>query len=470
MKILLVLPANDARRVVPGGPVPRRAMLRFSVLSLTVVAALTPPEHEVRLVDENVEPLDPDTDADLVGISFMTALAPRAYELAATFRARGKTVVAGGYHPTLVPDEVARHFDSVVVGEAEGQWPALLDDFARGRLRPLYRRAWPCDPLQIPEARRELTASSARHYVTTAAVQAARGCPHACSYCSIAAFHGSRLRTRPLAAIVNELRRLPRRFMFVDDNLVADRAFAQRLLEALVPLRKFWVGQCSILLADDAKLLRLARRAGCRGLFIGLESLDPGNLGAVGKSFNRAEEYGRRLAAIRRAGIGVVAGIIVGMDQDDRTVFQRTLRFLDQHRIDALQLNILTPLPGTPLFEQFQRDGRILDRDWSHYDFRHVVIRPNRMTPEELQAGADWLYREFYRPSRILRRAASALLTLGPLAAWLSLRLNLTYLRDNRLDGIVGWNPAAERPAAHRTGPSVTRPRPAHLTGASGLR
>lgn len=446
MKILLVLPATDVRRVVPSGPVPRRAMLRFSVLSLTVVAALTPAEHEVSLVDENVEPLDLDTDADLVGISFMTALAPRAYELAAAFRARGKTVVAGGYHPTLVPDEVGRHFDSVVAGEAEGQWPALLEDLARGRLRPVYRRAWPCDPLQIPTPRRELTASTARHYVTTAAVQAARGCPHACSYCSIAAFHGNHLRTRPLAAVVNELRRLPRHVMFVDDNLLADRAFARRLLEALVPLRKRWVSQCSILIAEDRELLRLAQRAGCRGLFIGLESLDPGNLGAVGKSFNRAEEYGRRLAAIRRAGIGVVAGIIVGMDQDDRTVFERMLGFLDRHRIDALQLNILTPLPGTPLFDQFQRDGRILDRDWSHYDFRHVVIQPNRMTPEELQAGADWLYREFYRPRRILRRTLSAFLTLGPLAAWLSLRLNLTYRRDNRLDGIVGWNPAAATP------------------------
>jgi radical SAM superfamily enzyme YgiQ (UPF0313 family) len=470
MKILLVLPASAARRVIPGGPVPRRAMLRFSVLSLTVVAALTPPEHEVTLVDENVEPLDPNADADLVGISFMTALAPRAYELAAAFRARGKTVVAGGYHPTLIPDEVGRHFDSVVIGEAEGQWPTLLDDFAHGRLRPVYRRAWPCDPLQIPTPRRDLSASKARHYVTTAAVQATRGCPHACSYCSIAAFHGNRLRTRPTAAVFNEVRRLPRHFMFVDDNLIADRAFARRLLEALVPLRKRWVSQCSLLIAEDGELLRLARRAGCRGLFIGLESLDPGNLGAVGKSFNRAEEYGRRLAAIRRAGIGIVAGIIVGMDQDDRTVFERTLRFLDWHHIDALQLNILTPLPGTPLFEQFQRDGRILDRDWSHYDFRHVVIRPSQMTPEELQAGADWLYREFYRPHRILRRTASALLTLGPLAAWLSLRLNLTYLRDNRRDGIVGWNPAAGRPAVHRARAAAARIRPADLTGATGLR
>jgi radical SAM superfamily enzyme YgiQ (UPF0313 family) len=463
MKILLVLPATAERRALPGRPVPRRAMLRFSVLSLTVVAALTPPEHEVSLVDENVEPLDLDTDADLVGISFMTALAPRAYELAAAFRARGRTVVAGGYHPTLVSDEVARHFDSVVVGEAEGQWPTLLEDFARGRLRPIYRRAWPCDPLQIPVPRRELTAATARHYVTTAAVQASRGCPHACSYCSIAAFYGSRLRTRPLAAVVNELRRLPRRFMFVDDNLIADREHARSLLRAIAPLNKRWVSQSSILIADDTELLSLARRAGCRGLFIGLESLDAGNLGAVGKSFNRALDYGRRLAAIRRAGIGVVAGIIVGMDQDDRAVFERTLSFLDRHRVDALQLNILTPLPGTPLFEQFRREGRILDPDWSHYDFRQVVIRPGQMTPEELQAGADWLYREFYRPQRILRRFVSGLVTLGPLAAWLALRLNLTYLRDNRADGIVGWNPARARCVAARPQVPTARSRPVRV-------
>ncbi len=454
MKILLVLPAGESVRVRPGAPVPRRAMLRFSVLSLTVVAALTPPEHEVRLVDENVEPLDFEADVDLVGISFMTALAPRAYEIADAFRARGRTVVAGGFHPTFLPGEAAQRFDAVVVGDAEGQWPELLRDLQRGRLRRLYRRAEACDPAAIPVPRRELTTHTARHYATTSAVQAGRGCLHACRYCSITAFHGQKRRMRPLASVVDEVRGLPRHFMFVDDNIIGDREYALTLFRALAPLGKRWVSQSSILIADDPELLRLARRAGCCGLFIGLESLRPASLHAVGKDFVDCQAYARRIAAIRRMGIGVIAGMIVGLDDDDVGVFQETVRFLDRARVDALQLNILTPLPGTPLFEELDQAGRIVDRDWSHYDFRHAVIRPARMTREELQAGADWVYREFYRPGRILRRALSALVTLGPLPAWLCLRLGLTYRRDNRDQGIVGWNPARrvdgrepERPA-----------------------
>jgi radical SAM superfamily enzyme YgiQ (UPF0313 family) len=452
MRILLVLPATEHLRARPGHPVARRPMLRFSVMSLTVVAALTPPEHEIRLLDENVEPVDFDAPVDLVGVSFMTALAPRAYEIAAAFRARSVPVVAGGFHPTFLPEEVVLHFDAVVVGEAEEQWPRLLEDLARGDLRPVYRSSSPCDPELIPVPRRSLTRRTAAHYVTTSAVQTSRGCRHACRYCSITAFHRQRHRSRSVGSVIAELGTVPRHFMFVDDNIIADPPYARELFQALAPLGKRWVSQCSILIADDPELLALAQRAGCRGLFVGLESLDAENLQAVDKDFADCGAYARRIAAIRRAGIGVVAGIIVGMDHDDVTVFERTLAALDATQVDGLQLNILTPLPGTPLFEDYRRAGRILDQDWSHYDFRHVVIQPARMSPAELQAGADWLYREFYRPRRIIRRALAALTRLGPLAAWLSLRLSLTYFADNRREGIVGWNPAAAgaRAAAQR--------------------
>jgi radical SAM superfamily enzyme YgiQ (UPF0313 family) len=417
-------------------------MLRFSVMPLTVIAALTPSKHSLRLVDENVEALRFDEDVDLVAVTFMTALAPRAYEIAAAFRGRGKTVVAGGYHPTFMPEEVAEHFDAVVVGDAEGQWQQLLADCEAGHPRRIYRRATPCDAREIPVPRRGLTARMARHYVTLDAVQAARGCPHACRYCSITAFHKGVYRTRPLDAVVEEVRRLAGDFMFVDDNIIADRDYARALFRALAPFGKRWVAQCSIEIADDGELLDLAWQAGCRGVFVGLETLDPRNLGGVDKDFGRCQSYPERIARIRRQGIGIVAGIIVGLDHDDVSVFEHTLRFLESARVDVLQLNILTPLPGTPLFRQFECEGRILDRDWGHYDFRHTVIRPARMSPAELQAGADWLLREFYRPWRIVRRAIAAFLHLGPLPAWLSLRLNLTYRGDNRREGIVGWNPA----------------------------
>jgi radical SAM superfamily enzyme YgiQ (UPF0313 family) len=451
LKILLVLPAGERVRVTREHPhVPRRAMLRFSVLPLTVVAALTPRGHPVRIVDENVEPLDFDADCDVVGISFMTALAPRAYEIAGEFRRRGRIVVAGGYHATLCPEDVAPHFDAVVVGDAEGAWERLLADVQQGGLQAVYQPAArgvfyqgaAAGMLHTPVPRRDLLTGSARHYATINAVQAGRGCRHNCRYCSVTIFHKRQYRRRPVPDVIEELGQLPRRFIFVDDNIIAERDYAVELFRAMAPLRKCWVSQCSILIADDPELLGLARAAGCRGLFIGVETASEANLASMNKQFNHTASYAGRLERIRRAGIGVVAGMIVGMDGDGVGVFEETLLFLRQTQIDAVQLNILTPLPGTPLYADMDREGRISDRDWSHYDYRHVVFRPARMTAGELQAGADWLYAQFYRLDRILWRFLYAAFSVGWTPALLGLRLGLTYRYDNRREQIIGWNPA----------------------------
>jgi radical SAM superfamily enzyme YgiQ (UPF0313 family) len=456
MKILLVLPASDRVRVTRDNPkVPKRNMLRFSILPLTTVAALTPPEHQVRICDENVEALDFNAEADVVGITFMTALAPRAYKIAAAFRGRGKIVVAGGFHPTFLPEEAAQHVDAVVVGEAEGSWPKVLEDIKARRLQRIYRRTSPCDPSEIPIPRRDLTSQTACHYVTTNAVQGGRGCLHACRYCSITAFHRQTYRSRPLTHVLEELRQIPRNFMFVDDNIIADREYAKALFRAMIPMRKRWVSQCSIEIADDRNLLHLARQAGCIGLFIGIETLSEENLAAVEKEFNDSRGYRHRIKVIRREGIGIVAGIIVGMDGDGPGSFQRMLRFLEKARVDAVQVNIMTPLPGTPLFEEYRRQGRILDQDWSHYDFRHTVIQPAHMTARQLQDGADWLYSQFYRLDRILLRFLRATLVLGWVQALVGLRLNLTYRYDNLRERIIGQNPAVQ--ASELLGAAIVR-------------
>jgi len=275
-------------------------------------------------------------------------------------------------------------------------------------------------------------------------VQTGRGCRHACRYCSITAFYGQTHRSRPQPRVLEELRGLPRYFMFADDNIIADREYARSLFEAMIPLRKRWVAQCSIEIANDEELLRLAGRAGCLGLFIGIETLSEENLASVAKGFNDSRGYLRRIEAIRRHGIGIVAGIIVGMDGDDPGAFERMLQFLQRARIDAVQVNIMTPLPGTPLFEDMRRKGRILDQDWSRYDFRHCVILPARMTARQLQDGADWIYAQFYRLDRVLLRFARSSFTLGRIAAIIGLRLNLTYRYDNLREGIIGRNPAAK--------------------------
>jgi radical SAM superfamily enzyme YgiQ (UPF0313 family) len=473
MKILLVLPAGEQVRVTPDNPeVPRRAMLRFSVLPLTAVAALTPREHEVRIVDENVEALDFATDCNVVGITFMTALAPRAYEIAASFRRRGRIVVGGGYHATLCPEDAAPHFDALVVGDAEGAWERLLADLQRGELQRVYRQPAGDEPaclgpgprlesLQTPVPRRDLVRHTARHYATINAVQAGRGCRHNCRYCSVTVFHGRKYRRRPVADVIGELRSLPGDFIFVDDNIIADREYALELFQALAPLRKRWVSQCSILVADDPELLKQMRTAGCCGLFIGLETASDANLAAMNKQFNHTGSYSERLRKIRHAGISIVAGMIVGMDGDDTGVFEQTLRFLQASRLDAVQVNILTPLPGTPLHADMAQAGRVTDRDWSHYDYRHVVFHPARMTAAELQAGADWLYAQFYRLDRIIWRFARSVFTVGWLPALLGLKLGLTYRYDNKREGIVGWNPARSAPGqTHRTLPGAPNRRP----------
>lgn len=448
MKILLILPSGEQVRVTHESPeVPRREMLRFSVLSLTTVAAVTPAGHDVQIVDENVEPLSFDADTDLVGVTFMTALAPRAYEIAREFRRRGKTVIGGGYHPTLNPEEAVRHFDSIVVGDAEDSWPRAIRDFERGRLQKLYVSR-PCSEIEMlhtPIPRRDLLARTARHYVTINAVQAGRGCRHSCRYCSVTAFHEQKYRHRPLNDVVSELAAMPRDIIFVDDNIIADRDYARDLFKRMIPLDKRWVGQCSIEIADSPELLKLASAAGCCGFFIGIETINAENLTAVNKAFNQSEHYRERLSKIRRSGIGVVAGVIVGLDHDDVGVFERTRKFLREIHADAMQLNILTPLPGTPLFEDMDRAGRIVDRGWSRYDFRHVVFQPALMSREELQAGADWLYSRFYRLDQILWRSMRNILAFRWMAAILGLKLGLTYRYDNRREQIVGWNPARHR-------------------------
>ena len=210
----------------------------------------------------------------------------------------------------------------------------------------------------------------------------------------------------------------------------------------MIPLKKRWVSQAPITIADDPELLSLARKAGCQGLFVGIETTNPDNLAAVGKNFNAPEDYLKRIQKIRNSGIGIIAGIIVGMDLDSTKSFGHTLKFLLKAQVDALQLNILTPLPGTPLFNEYVQNGRVFDQNWAHYDYRHVVFNLYGMTKEDLQDGADWLIRQFYRPDRIFLRTLRALFTLGLAQAILSYRLNQTYHYDILRGKIIGSDPS----------------------------
>ncbi len=432
MKILLVAPAVEKYLLRAGETLKEEKTFRFSLLSLLAVAACTPAEHEVIILDEHIEVLDFDQPVDLVGVTCMTAHAPRAYEIGAGFRARGVPVVFGGFHPTFLPEEALQHGDAVVVGEAEGVWPRVVADAARGRVKGIYRAEAPVDLATLRTPPRHLLKQ--HEYFTINTVQATRGCEHRCAFCSIHPFFGGRFRTRPVEQVVDELAAMPaRHFLFIDDNLTNDPAYARALFHAMIPLGKRWVTQASLRLTEDRELLALASRAGCRGVFVGLESIDPATLAAVGKEPNRVERYRDAVKAYHDQGIGVEAGVMFGFEGDRPEVFERTLAFLDAAGIDAMQASVVTPLPGTQFYAEMAAAGRILDRNWRHYDFRHAVFQPRGMSPDTLQQGVDWIIREFYRLPRVLRRVARGFLR-GDVESMLLLGLpvNLGYARDAR--------------------------------------
>jgi radical SAM superfamily enzyme YgiQ (UPF0313 family) len=404
MKLLLINPTAQAWRVgrneQPSGGT---RVFRYSMLSSLYVAAAAPPDVSVEIVDEEIEPVHFETDADLIGISFMTFNAPHAYEIADAFRKRGKKVMVGGFHPTFMPEEAAQHADAVCIGEAETNVPDMIRDFRTGSLQQFYNNGLAdLKGLAIPDR----TLIKKEQYAALDAVQATRGCPQRCTFCSISAFFHQQFRPRPVDDVVEEIKPLASHLLFMDDNIIADREYAQELFCKLKPLRKKWFSQCGIAIANDQELLKLASESGCIGLFIGLESIEQSNLESWGKHFCRADDYVRSIQRIHREKIGVVAGIVFGNDGEEMNIFDKTLQFLDKARIDVLQATILTPFPGTSLFAEMNAQGRILTRDWSKYDFNNVVFQPTSMDSQTLKAGHDRVLREFYSWKSIIPRLA----------------------------------------------------------------
>lgn len=374
----------------------------FPRLTLPLLAALTPPQHSVRLIDESVEDIDFEANVDLVGISLLTFLAPRGYEIADRFRSRGIKVVLGGIHASALPQEAMGHADSVVIGEAEELWPSLLEDFQRGELKRIYQSdRRPClDGLPRPR----LDLLHRLGYLNSNCVQATRGCPFGCDFCSVTDFFGRSYRLRPVAEVVAEVESLAGDFIFVDDNISGNRAYAQDLFNALIPLKRKWGSQCNLSLAEDEELLALAAKSGCAHMFVGIETISQANLKGHKKSFNRVAKYEELITRFHDQGIVVNAGMIFGMDEDDDSVFPTTIEFLEKNRVELTLFNILTPVPGTRLYARLEEEGRIIDRDWSHYDGRHVVFRPKRMSPETLQEGFLWAFHRLYSTRSMLTR------------------------------------------------------------------
>lgn len=414
----LIMPTQKYRRYPRG--------LRIPELTLPVLAALTPPGIEVIITEEEIEEVTFKSGVDLVGLSFMTPMAPRAYEIADEYRSRRVKVVMGGIHASALPEEAARHADAVVIGEAENIWNTLLEDFASNRLRKYYRSADFADLSRMPHPRRELLKKSMTF--SPYPIQTARGCPFACDFCSVTKFFGKTFRYRPVKEVVREIESTEKKnWVFVDDNIIGNQKYAKNLFRELIPLNIRWAGQSSVLIGRNDELLRLAAESGCTGLLIGFESISYQNLQSVHKSFSKVEYYEDCIKKLHDHGILVQASFIFGLDYDDKAVFEETVDFLRKSKVAAVSFSVLTPFPGTQLFEKLSREGRILDYDWSKYDFSSVVYRPKRMTPEELWEGIRKARKEIYSYKSILSR-----FTANRFHPLLYSVVNLSYHARNR--------------------------------------
>ncbi len=391
-------------------------------LALTTVAAGTPDGWEVRIWDENLlqGPPPADPTPQVVGITVHLTFAHRAYELAAWYRARGAKVVLGGLHVQTCPEEAQQHADAIALGDGAVLWGQILNDVDAGTLQTWYTCGFGRPYRENPPPRRDLLPRNS--FLTTSSIVATRGCHNRCGFCYLAT-DGLRMPYQMLdiEQVVEQIRRDDQTYaVFTDNNLGSNREYLRSLCKALQPLRVIWSAAVSLDVTDDPELVQEMALAGCTGVFVGFETLNAANLVAAGKRSPRPGDYGRRVRVFHDNDIQVNGSFVFGFDEDGSEVFSETLDWIEHARLACATFHILTPYPGTPLFAQYEREGRLLHRDWGLYDTSHVVFQPKRMTVEQLQDGYAWTYRQMFSASSIWKRRPAQ---IGGLPAYLAAAL-----------------------------------------------
>lgn len=396
MKILLISPTVDTEKRTNKG-------LMLPQLALYILKGLTPPEHEVKIIEEETCHIDLDQECNLVAISCMTANAPRAYELCQEFKKRGKTVVLGGVHPTILPDEALQHADSVVVGEAEGVWETLLKDFQSNNLKIKYHNPVPELKKYVPK---DFSKIIKKRLFNLIPIMTTRGCPYNCDFCCVTNLFGKKIRHIPIENVVRDIKESgAKNFIFLDDNIFSHPKYAKALFKAIKPFKIKWVGQASVsLLVRDKELMQLASESGCKVLFFGIESVYEEQLKSMRKAIKKIEHLERALKQIKKMGILIHASMIFGFDNDTKEVFNETVRFLIRNRVSTVSFNVLTPYPGTKVYEDLKNENRLTTSDWRYYDHNTVVFKPKNMTPYELQIGKINARKKFYSILSVLNR------------------------------------------------------------------
>jgi radical SAM superfamily enzyme YgiQ (UPF0313 family) len=379
MKILLVLPTLLDRN---GNPIRRKKASLNLNLNLPLLAGYVPEDIEVEIANDYVHTVSPDTPCDLVGISTTVTTAPRSYELADAFRARGKKVVLGGFHATAMSEEALEHCDSIVMGEADDVWPEVIDDFRHGTLKPIYSSEGFPDIQNLPVPRYHLVNRKDFHMDVYPA-ESSRGCPFDCDYCAVTKYHGGGHRLRPIGQVIRDIKATNCRFIaFNDDNIIGHKEHAKELFRALIPLNIRWMAQTTMYMADDPELIDLAVKSGCRFVWIGVESINPAHLSEVHRKINQVDQFERRIKEFQKRGVIVGANMLFGFDGEDRQHYEDTYQFLARNKVFPF-LYVIIPLPGTVLFEKYKKEGRLLHEDWSRYSAYETVVQPKNFTPQE---------------------------------------------------------------------------------------
>lgn len=412
-----------------------RRIIRFPQLTMPLLAAYTPSHWEVIHADEIVQKVNFDLPCDLVGITANTPAAVHAYKLAKEFRKRGRKVVIGGPHATLMPEEAASHADAAVVGEADLIWPKILEDFEQGKLKSIYKSDVLPTLKNMPAPRWDLI--QGRSYGKGVTI-ATRGCPFACEYCTIPQMYQRKMRYRPVNEVVKEVSNMPGRALILwDDNISANRRYAKELFAGLIPLKRWWTSQATMDCAEDDEFLSIAAKSGCKALFMGFETISQASLLGANKNHNTSARFKEVIRKLHSYGIAVQAGIVFGFDEEDRSIFRSTVEYYRDAGLDSATISVLIPFPNTPLFKRLDAQGRILTKDWSKYDGKkNVVYQPAQMSPHELLMGMEWAARQFYSIPSIAQR-----MSLSKTGLWWNIPRNLGYYLALKNFGNIGFNP-----------------------------
>lgn len=399
-KILFIQPTPYDSK---GGLI-KKKKLYFVGLALPVLAAITPKDWECSICLETIEDIPFDTEADVIAISSMGHAVIRTIDIAKEFKKRGKTVILGGYMVSLMPEESKKYCDCVVIGDAEEVWPQVLNDIVNNDIKPFYQRS--LNSLSYPLPRFDLLLN--KKIGDFLPVQAGRGCPNACSFCSVYCLYKTKYYRRNIEDVIRDIKHIKslgfKRFLLLDDNILSDRDYMLELCREIKKLDMQWLSQCSVKIGEDDELLRAAAESGCTTLSFGLESITKESLNSMQKAWADPNEYGKLLRNIRRCGIDISTEMVVGAEGDTLESIRATAKFIEENRVVVPRFYILTPIPGTEFFKQMERENRICNRDIYSYNGTEAVHIPKNMTPEQL-TNAYWeLYNDVFTFKSIVRR------------------------------------------------------------------